>query len=312
VHLGIDVAKASLQVASDPAGLSLSVPNNPKGHKQLLDALQNHRVARIVLEATGGYERQLVADLLEAGHPVVVANPRQLRDFARGVGQLAKTDPIDAHMQARFARMVQPQPRPQPTKETAELAELVMRRQQLNRTLTQERNRLPHARHPKVRRSLQNVIRTLQRQILNLDKLIGDHIQTDDSFQHKDRIHQSVKGVGPCTSAMLLARMPELGTVNRQQVSALAGLAPWDRRSAQWVGRSHIWGGRKEVRDVLYMAALSAIRCNPVIKPFYERLRANGKEFKVAITACMRKLLVILNTLIRNDCLWSPNHPKNP
>lgn len=309
--VGIDVAKDSFQVASDPAGLILSLPNDPDGRQKLLDTLQAYRIALVVLEATGGYERGLVADLLQAHYNVVVANPRQVRDFARGMGQLAKTDPIDASVLAKFGRIVEPKPRPQPTEQTMDLAELVSRRQQLNGLLTQEANRLPMARHIKVRKSLQKVIRTLEQQIIDLDKLIGDNIQSDDGLQRKDEILQSFKGIGPGTSAMLLSHLPELGQLNRQEIAALAGLAPWDIQSGKWAGQSKVWGGRKEVRTMLYMAALSAIRWNQVIQTFYQRLIAKGKKFKVALTACMRKILVILNTLLRNDSLWLPTSIKN-
>lgn len=310
LYVGIDVAKNSFDVASEPAGLTLSLPNDPTGRHKLLDTLQTQAVALIVLEATGGYERDLVAELLQAGLQVVIANPRQVRDFARGIGKLAKTDPIDAGVLARFAQVVQPQPRPQPSGQTAALAELVTRRQQVARLLTAESNRLPLARHPKVRKSLQKSIRALEQQIIDLDKLIRDHIESDDGLRRKDEIVQSVKGVGPGTSAMLLSHLPELGLLNRQEIAALVGLAPWDTQSGKWTGKSCIWGGRAEVRNMLYMAALAAIRFNPAIREFYQRLDSKGKLFKVAITACMRKLLVILNTLVRNNCLWSPTPVK--
>jgi len=309
--VGIDVAKDSFQVASNPSGLNLSLLNDPDGRQKLLDTLQAYRITLVVLEATGGYERGLVADLLQAHYNVVVANPRQVRDFARGMGQLAKTDPIDASVLAKFGRIVAPKPRPQPTEQTMDLAELVSRRQQLNGLLTQEANRLPMARHIKVRKSLQKVIRTLEQQIIDLDKLIGDNIQSDDGLQRKDEILQSFKGIGPGTSAMLLSHLPELGQLNRQEIAALAGLAPWDVQSGKWAGQSRVWGGRKEVRTMLYMAALSAIRWNQVIQTFYQRLISKGKKFKVALTACMRKILVILNTLLRNDSLWLPTSIKN-
>jgi len=304
LYVGIDVAKESFDVASDPAGLRLSLPNDPPGRQQLLDALRNRSVALVVLEATGGYERTLVADLLGAGHNVVVANPRQVRDFARGIGQLAKTDRIDARVLARFASLVKPQPRLATSPEAETLAELVTRRRQLSDLMTQESNRLPQARHPEVRRSLKKSLRMLEKQIDDLDKLIRKNIDSDDGLRRKDEIVRSFKGVGPGTSAMLLSQLPELGRINRQQIAALAGLAPWDFKSGQWAGESHIWGGRRAVRNMLYMAALSAIRFNPVIRKFYQHLESQGKKFKVAITACMRKILVILNTLVRNDCLW--------
>jgi transposase len=310
LYVGIDVAKESFDVASIPAGLVLSLPNDPPGRQRLLDALQNRPVALIVLEATGGYERSLVADLLGAGHQVVVANPRQVRDFARGMGRLAKTDRLDAQVLAQFAGLVKPQPRQPASPEAVDLAELVTRRRQLSDLMTQESNRLPHARHPDVRRSLKKSLRALERQIDDLDKLIRQNIDSDDGLRRKDEIVQSFKGAGPGTSAMLLSQLPELGRLNRQQIAALAGLAPWDFKSGQWAGQSRIWGGRMPVRNMLYMAALSAIRSNQVIRKFYQRLVSQGKKFKVAITACMRKILVILNTLVRNDCLWSPPLPE--
>jgi transposase len=312
MYVGIDAAKDSFDVASDPAGLKLSLSQDPRGRQQLLNALQTHTVALVVLEATGGYERGLVTDLLHAGHKVVIANPRQVRNFARGIGQLAKTDRIDAQVLAQFARMVQPKPRPQPSKLTAKVAELVTRRRQLTDLLTQESNRLPMACHPKVRKSLQKIIRTLKQQILDLDRIIRDHIESDDRLRRKDKILRSFKGVGPGTSAMLLSHLPELGTLNRQEIAALAGVAPWDIQSGKWAGKSRIRGGRKPVRCMLYMVALSAIRSNRVIQNFYRRLESQGKAFKLAITACMRKILVILNTLVRNDLLWSPKPLENP
>ena len=310
LYLGIDVAKESFDVASDPAGLVLSLANDATGRRSLVETLQDQPVALIVLEATGGYERSLAADLLAAGHKVVVANPRQVRDFARGLGQLAKTDRLDARVLARFAALVKPEPRQKAPEQVAHLAELVTRRRQLSDLMTQESNRLPHARHPQVQKSLRKSLRALERQIEDLDKLIRQNIDSDDGLRRKDEIVQSVKGVGPGTSAMLLGQLPELGRLNRQQIAALAGLAPWDFQSGKWAGQSKIWGGRMPVRNMLYMAALSAIRFNPVIRNFYQRLRSHGKVFKVAITACMRKMLVILNTLVRNDCLWLPL-PKN-
>jgi len=311
LYVGIDVAKASFDVASEPAGITLSLPQDPTGRQKLLDVLQTHAVALIVLEATGGYERELVAQLMQAGLKVVVANPRQVRDFARGIGKLAKTDRIDAAVLARFAQVVQPQPRQQPSGQMELLAELVTRRRQLSGLLTQEYNRLPKAQHAMVRKSLQKSIRALEQQIMDLDKLIRQNIESDDGLKRKDQIVQSVKGVGPGTSAMLLSHLPELGILNRQEIAALVGVAPWDVQSGKWAGKSRIWGGRAEVRTMLYMAALAAIRFNPAIRAFYQRLMAQGKLFKVAITACMRKLLIILNTLVRNDCLWSPQPARN-
>ena len=306
VYVGIDVAKDTFHLASCPNIIKTRLPNTPDGHHQLCQALQNHTIALIVLEATGGYERPLAAELLNAGMPVVVVNPRQVRDFANGLGQWAKTDPIDAQVLAKFAQIVNPAPKPHFKPQIAELSELVRRRRQLNDLRTQESNRLLMIHHPKVKKSIQKMIKTLDFQIDQLDQLIREHIEADDDFKNKDRILQSTPGVGPQTSAMLLANLPELGSLNRQEIAALAGLAPWDRSSGKSDGKAHIWGGRKDVRRVLYMAAFTACRFNPVIRALALRLKQKGKAYKVILTACMRKLLIILNTMIRNQALWSP------
>jgi transposase len=304
VYVGIDVSKDTFNVDCCPNAMKICLPNTSDGRYQLCQGLKNHNVALIVLEATGGYERPIVAELLEAKLPVVVVNPRQVRDFARGMGQLAKTDSIDAEVLAKFAQMVQPAARGHKTAQTTDLTELVRRRRQLNDLRTQESNRLSLIHHRQVHKSIQKMLKMLDQQITEIDELIEQHIQNNDDFQQKDHILRSTPGIGPQTSAMLLAQMPELGSLNRQEIAALAGLAPWDRASGKWLGKGHIWGGRKDVRSVLYMAALSARNCNPVIRKFAKRLEEDGKAFKVVITACMRKLLIILNTMIRNQTLW--------
>jgi transposase len=305
VYVGIDVSKDTFNVASCPNVIKTLLPNTPQGHSELCKFLKEHPIALVVMEATGGYEKPIVAELLEAQFPAVVVNPRQVRDFAKGMGQLAKTDSIDAEILAKFAQVVQPARRPNKTAETTDLAELVNRRRQLNNLHTQESNRLAMSHHQKVRKSIQNVIKVLDHQIAQIDQLISDHIKSDDGFNQKDKILRSTPGVGPQTSAMLLSQMPELGELNRQEIASLAGLAPYDRSSGKWTGQSSIWGGRAEVRSVLYMAALSARRYNPVIKSFADRLESQGKAFKVVLTACMRKLLIILNTMIRNQTAWT-------
>ena len=306
LFIGIDVAKDTFHVASCPASINISLPNSSTGTKQLIKTLQPHKIALVVLEATGGYERPIVAELLEANFKVVVASPRQVRDFARGLGEFAKTDPIDAAVLARFAQVVQPKPKPPSSPETDELADLVRRRRQLTDLRTQELNRSETVRHPRVRKSVRKMIKTLDYQISELDELIEQNIKSDYEFRGKDEILRSTPGVGPQTSAMLLSLLPELGQLNRQEIAALVGVAPYDFSSGRFAGKSRIWGGRKEIRSVLYMAALSAIRCNPAIHCFASRLREQGKVFKVVITACMRKLLIILNTMMRNQTLWRP------
>ena len=306
VFVGIDVSKDSFHVASCPPVVKICLPNAPRGHRQLCRILKDHQVALIVLEATGGYERPLTAELLEASLPVVVANPRQVRDFARGMGQHAKTDPIDAQMLAQFAQIVKPAPRTHATPQTSELSELVRRRRQLNDLRTQESNRVQMIHYVKVKKSIQKMIKTLDFQINEIDTLIREYIDADDDFKSKDRIIQSTPGVGPQTSAMLISNLPELGKLNRQEIAALVGLAPWVRSSGKHDGKAHIYGGRKEVRSALFMAAFTARRCNPVIRDFADRLQQEGKAYKVIITACMRKLLTILNLMVRNQTTWTP------
>lgn len=304
VFVGIDVAKATLEVAIGEGVFSGRYDNSPQGHGKLVSVLGGYDVLLVVMEATGGYERAAAAELLAAGYPVVVANPRQVRDFARGMGKLAKTDRIDAKLLALYAMKVQPVPRSRPSLEQQELGELVTRRQQLMGLLTQETNRLGMARQKAVRKSLHCVVKALEKQVEHLEGFIASMIEADESLRETDEILRSTPGVGPHTSAMLLSRLPELGSLNRQQVAALAGVAPWVRQSGKWAGRSRVWGGREDVRTMLYMAALTAMRCNEAIRTFAQRLKDQGKAHKVILTACMRKLLVILNTMVRNKTKW--------
>jgi len=303
--IGIDIAKESFQVASRPAQLHGSYLNTSKGHRDFIRSLHDLNVAQIVLEATGGYEKPLAVELLQAGFNVVIANPRQVRDFARGLGKLAKTDPIDADVIAHFSEIVKPQPKPPKTPHIEALAELVTRRRQLNNLLTQETNRAAMIHHVKVRKSIRKMIKTLEQQIRELDELIDDYIQSDDDLQHKNRLLQSTPGIGPQTSAMLLSHLPELGQLNRHQIAALVGLAPYDRKSGKQNRGAHIAGGRKEVRCMLYMAALTARTWNPAIRHFSQTLEKQGKSFKVVMTACMRKILIISNAIIRDQQLWT-------
>lgn len=306
VYVGIDVAKDTFCVATVPSILKTSLPNTRDGQRELCKLLKDHPIALVVMEATAGYERPIVAELLAASLPVVVANPKQVRDFAKGIGCYAKTDPIDAQVLAHFAQVVKPASRSLTTPQTTELGELVTRRRQLNDLRTQEVNRLGTASNKLVRKSIARMINALESQIAKLDKLIRKHIDSDDGFKEKDRILQSTPGVGPQTSAMLIAHLPELGHLNRQQIAALAGLAPWDNASGKFGGKRHIWGGRENVRSLLYMAALTARQWNDPISRLAQRLEADGKPYKVIMTACMRKLLIILNTMMKNQTLWTP------
>jgi transposase len=292
--IGIDVAKAQLEFAGRPSGAT--------GMVAQLRALAP---ALIVLEATGGYESAVVAALATAGLPVVVANPRQVRDFARATGQLAKTDAIDAQVLALFAERVRPTPRPLPDEAAQALEALLTRRRQLIEMLTAERNRLLIAR-PAVRRDLQQHIRFLERRLRQADADLHTAVKASPVWRVKDDLLQSVPGVGRVVSLTLLAELPELGRVSHKEIAALVGVAPLNRDSGTLRGKRLVYGGRAPVRAVLYMAALVASKCNPVIRAFYQRLRAAGKPAKLALTACMRKLLTILNAIARDGAPWHP------
>ena len=304
--VGIDVAKKSLDVATLPPTTPRTVTHDAKGRRELLDNLPKPGTCLVVIEATGGYERLLVADLLDAGHLVAVVNPRQVRDFAKALGILAKTDRIDAAVIARFGQQVKPRPLAEVHEKQGELDQLVTRRRQLVVLRTAEKNRFTMAHSKPVKRSLQLVIDTLNKEIKRIEKEILALIESDDQWQEKTDILSSVPGVGNVTAATLIAEFPELGQINRQQAAALAGLAPFNRDSGKFKGKRTISGGRRTVRTALYMAALSAKTCNPVIRKFAERLKAEGKLPKVILTACMRKLLVILNTMLKTNTLWNP------
>jgi transposase len=304
--IGIDVAKATLDLHFLPSGQAHSLANSPAGHRQLRKLLPAPDACRIVLEATGGYERQLVADLLDAGFHVAVVNPKRVRDFARALGLAAKTDRLDARVLALFAEKVQPAPAQKTPEKQAEIQQLVARRRQLIDLRTQESNRWDVTPSKAARKSIQAVLNTLERQVRDIEKAIEDLVESDDEWRQKTELVQSVPGLGGVTATTLLADVPELGQLNRQQISSLVGLAPFNRDSGQHQGKRTIGGGRKSVRSVLYMAALAARRCNPVIKAFADRLAQHGKPFKVVLTACMRKLLVIVNSLVKSGQPWNP------
>jgi transposase len=301
--IGIDVAKAQLEFAGRPSGVTGAVPNADDGIAALVEQLQARAPTLIVLEATGGYEAAVVAALAMAGLPVVVANPRQVRDFARATGQLAKTDAIDAQVLALFAERVRPAPRPLPDEAAQALDALLTRRRQLIGMLTAERNRLLIAR-PAVRRDLQQHIRFLERRLREADDDLHLAVKASPLWRVKDDLLQSVPGVGRVVSLTLLAELPELGRVSHKEIAALVGVAPLNRDSGRLRGKRLVYGGRAPVRAALYMAALVASKCNPAIRAFYQRLRAAGKPAKVALTACMRKLLTILNAIARDGTPW--------
>jgi transposase len=306
--IGVDVAKAQREFACRPAGGSGRVPNDEAGITELVARCQALGPTLIVCEATGGYEAALVAALATAQLPVVVANPRQVRDFAKATGQLAKTDAIDAQVLALFADRVRPEPRPLPDDALTALEELLTRRRQLVEMLTAEKNRLLLARGP-VRRDLQRHIRFLERRLREVDDDLHTAVKASPVWRVKDDLLQSVPGVGRVVSLTLLAQLPELGRLSHKEIAALVGVAPLNRDSGTLRGKRLVYGGRAPVRAVLYMAALVASRRNPVIRAFYERLRAAGKPAKVALTACMRKLLTILNAIARDGQPWHLARP---
>lgn len=304
--VGIDVAKAQLDVALLPAGKQFAVPRNRQGYQQLLAQLPAPGHCRVILEATGGYEREVVAELLGQGHQVCVVNPRQVRDFARALGILAKTDAIDARVLARFGEQVQPRCVVAAAPQLAELQQLVDRRRQLLELRTAETNRQEQCTAKMACQSIRKVLHTLEKQVVAIEAEIARLVAANDDWKRQAEVLISVPGVGQTTAASLIADLPELGQLNRCQIASLAGLAPFNHDSGKLKGLRAIGGGRATVRTALYMATLSAMRCNPAIKHFAQRLTEKGKKFKVRITACMRKLLVILNALLKNNAHWKP------
>jgi transposase len=303
--VGIDVSKAQLDVAVRPSGETWTVAHDEAGLSALVARLRGLAPALIVVEATGGWEVALVGALATAALPVVVVNPRQVRDFARSTGTLAKTDRLDAQSLAHFAEALRPQPRPLPTAQAQELSALLQRRRQLVDMLTAEKNRLPLAAR-RVRPQLQAHIAWLQQQITQFDDDLRELVRSSPLWRDKEDLLRSAPGVGPVLATTLVAALPELGTLTRQQIAALVGVAPLNRDSGTLRGRRTVWGGRAQVRTVLYMSTLVAVRHNPVLAAFYQRLRAAGKAPKVALTACMRKLLTILNAMLKHHTRWAP------
>ena len=303
-YVGIDVSKDQLDLAIEPEAATHRLSNDAAGHEQLVRQLQQQPVESIVLEATGGYERRLVAALLAVELPVVVVNPRQVRDFARATGRLAKTDRIDAAVLAHFARTINPERRALPDEKTRHLQEKIARRRQLVQMITAESNRLQQAHNPQVIQGLQQVIAMLQKQLKDLDDDLDQMIRDSPAWREKDDLLKSVPGIGDQTARQLIINLPELGRCSRQQIAALVGVAPFNRDSGQHRGCRTICGGRHEVRSTLYMATLVATRHNPVIRSHYQRLLGAGKRKKVALIACLRKLLTILNAMIREQKTW--------
>ena len=302
--VGIDVSKARLDIAVRPSGQSESVVNDKAGIEALVKTLGEIKPTLIVLEATGGVERELTRALASAELAVAVVNPRQVRDFAKATGQLAKTDTIDAMVLARFAQAVRPAVRALPDQVTLDLRALIARRRQLTEMIVAENNHLSRA-SKTVRKQITAHIGFLEAQLGRLDKDLDQSIRQSPIWCENQDLLKSVPGIGPVVSLTLLAELPELGQLNRKQIAALVGVAPFNRDSGKLKGRRAIWGGRATVRAALYMAALVASRRNPVIRDFYKRLRHRGKAPKLALVACMRKLLAVVNSMIKHKTQWS-------
>jgi transposase len=303
IYVGIDVAKAQLDIAVRPSAEQWVSPHDEEGITALVARLHALRPTLVVLEATGGREAALAAALATAGLAVAVVNPRQVRDFARAVGQLAKTDALDAQVLARFAEVVRPTPRPLPDVQAQELSALLARRRQLVAMRTAERQRLDTA-VPAVRRHIQRHLAWLEQELSDLDRHLHEAIQASPLWREQEDLLRSVPGIGPTTALTLLAEVPELGHLDRKAIAALVGVAPLNCASGTLRGRRLVWGGRARVRAILYMAALVATKHNPTIRAFYQRLCAAGKPKKVALTACMHKLLLIANAILRRRTPW--------
>ena len=308
-YIGIDVAKDSMEVAVHEGKEHWNFANDEAGLAKLIKKMKRLSPSLIVLEATGGYEITVAAELQSNGFQVAVVNPRHIRDFARSVGILAKTDILDAKVIARFAATVQPTPRALPTEETQRLGVIIMRRKQVIAMLIAEKNRL-HKADPAVRERIKVHVSWLKQELDDINKELKQMVQDNPEWKEKDEIMQSVPGVGPNLSITLLSDFPELGSLNRKQTAALGGVAPFNRDSGMQRGKRAIWGGRDIVRTATYMAAFVAIRFNPLLKSFFDRLIAAGKPRKVALVACMRKLLCILNAMLKNRTPWNYGVPQ--
>ena len=303
VFVGIDVAKAQLDIALRPTGESWAVTNDDAGIADLVPRLQEVAPQLIVLEATGSYQRAVVAALVAAGLPVAVVNPRHARDFAKATGQLAQTDALDARALTHFAEAVRLMPRPLPDTQADELRALLARRRPLVTMRTAEQHRLGSA-PPRLQPDIQAHITWLNTRLTTLDDDLDTTLRASPVWQEREELLRSVPGIGPVCARTLLLDLPELGTLSRQRLAALVGVAPLNRDSGTLRGSRTTWGGRAHVRATLFMSTLVAVRYHPVFKAFYERLRAAGKAAKVALTACMRKLLTILNAMVKHHASW--------
>jgi transposase len=304
MYVGIDVAKDRLDVHVRPTGEAFAVARDGEGVAALVERLQAMAPALIVLEATGGFEVTVAAALAAAGLPLAIVNPRQIRDFARALGRLAKTDPLDAEVIARFAEAIRPTPRPLPDDQARVLGELVARRRQVVEMMVAERHRQRQMTARKRVKAIDRHLDWLQKELSEIEQELDHAIRGTPAWRESEDLLKSVPGVGDTLARTLLAELPELGRLTGKQAAALVGVAPFNRDSGQWRGKRMIAGGRATVRTTLYMATLSATRFNPVIAAFYERLIAAGKPAKLALTACMRKLITILNAILRDKRHW--------
>lgn len=303
--VGIDVAKERLDVAVRPSGELFVVERNAAGLQLLVERLRPLAPQLVALEATGGFETIAAATLAAAGLPVVIVNPAQVRAFAKAIGQRAKTDPIDATVIAHFAEATRPEPRPLPDDATRLLADLVARRRQIIDMIVAERQREKRA-MPRLKKSIARLVKALEKELTSVDTDIDDAIRSSPAWRDKENLLASVPGIGPIIARTLMAELPELGSLDRKKIAALAGLAPFTRQSGQWRGRSFIGGGRTAVRTALFMGAMVGRRHNPLLKTFFERLVAAGKPKMVALIAVARKLLTILNAILRDNRPWQP------
>jgi transposase len=304
VILGIDVSKEWIDAHLLPQETSWRVPNNAKELKSWVDELPEG-ITLAVMEATGGLETQPAIALAQATIPTAIVNPQRVRSFAVAMGQRAKSDPIDARLIAQFGEKIQPQPKTLPDEAQSQLKELLARRQQLVADRAAEKNRSSSVRSKQIQKNIKTHILWLTKQIDKIDQQLDDTIKNSPMWFVKEQLLKSVPGVGPNTARTMLVIMPELGQMNRREIASLAGLAPYTRESGKWKGKRFIGGGRKDARSALYMAALTATRCNPVIANFYRSLTSQGKPHKIAITACMRKMLTAMNAIIRDQKPWS-------
>jgi transposase len=303
LYVGIDVSKERLDVHVLPDGEAFGVARNAKGIDELIERLGGRLVNLVAVEATGGFETVVAASLAAAGLAVAVVNPAQVRAFANALGKRAKTDPIDAAVIARFVEAVRPEARALPDEATQMLADLVARRRQIIAMIGAERQREKRA-SKRLKRSIARVVKVLEKELADLDGEIGDNVRGSPVWREKEDLLKSVPGIGPVVARTLIAELPELGCLDRREIAALAGLAPWTRQSGQWRGKSFIGGGRASVRSALFLAAMTAARYNPALKAFHQRLIASGKAKKAALIAVARKLLTILNAIIRDNKPW--------